>query len=352
MVKLKSRLVVLAYTLDQSDPILSHQIEIIQALKNHFPNITVLAGKVRVHELDPEIQVIDMNLLEGKRIANAAKILVNFLKVYKVQKNNIKVFSHMTDAYAAILGPITKLLRVQHFLWYAHAHKSIYLHFSSFFVSGIISSTKDSCPITRKNVRIIGQGVSELDFFSTPRTTIDKVKFLHVGRLDPAKNIHVIIEELMYQRMTNTDLQLRFIGAPSTKIAQEYFKKILDEYKEEIQKGWLRFDGPKMRTELLQVLQSSDVFIHAFHGSLDKTLVEATMVGLPIVTINESYINEFGSWIEGNEELTLRTELEGFLSATPDKIKRMSENRLLLAKSGHTLDSWSNKIANAFGIEP
>ena len=201
-------------------------------------------------------------------------------------------------------------------------------------------------------MKLIGQGVSELDFFPTSRTFTDKVNFLHVGRLDPAKNIHLIIEELMYQRMTSPDLQLRFIGVPSTQIAQEYFQKILGKYKEEIQKGWLRFEGPKKRTELLEVLQNSDVFIHAFHGSLDKTLVEATMVKLPVVTVNESYIHEFGSWVEGAEEVNLRRELAEFMAATPDKIKRMTENRFSLAKSGHTLVSWSNKIASAFGIEP
>jgi glycosyltransferase involved in cell wall biosynthesis len=352
MMNLKRRLIVLVYTLDESDPILSHQIEIIKALKTHFPNITVLAGKVRAHGLDPEIQIIDMKLEEGRKFANAARLIIHFLKVCQIQRNQIMVFSHMTDAYSAILGPITKFLHMQHFLWYAHAHKSIYLKISSFFTTGIISSTKDSCPIDGSKVRLIGQGVNQFDFYPKSRSYVDKVKFLHVGRLDPAKNIHLIIEELIHRRITNPDLQLRFVGAPSTRIAQDYVKKMMAEYNLEIRQGWLQFDGPKKRSELLAILQDSDVFIHAFPGSLDKSLVEATMVELPVVTINESYIREFGRWAEGDEEPTLHTELEGFLAAKPDKIKKTTENRLDIAKSSHTLGSWSNKIANIFESEP
>ncbi len=43
-------------------------------------------------------------------------------------------------------------------------------------------------------------------------------------------------------------------------------------------------------------LQTYDCFIHSFQGSLDKTIVEATFLGLPVITINNEYRNIFGSW--------------------------------------------------------
>ena len=86
--------------------------------------------------------------------------------------------------------------------------------------------------------------------------------------------------------------------------------------------------------------------MHAYKGSLDKTLIEATLAGLPVVTLNLEYLHIFGSWLPGNiDNVSLDTELN-FLNEM-DVVSRVSEvrRRQAIALSGHTLNSWAKKLS-------
>ena len=100
------------------------------------------------------------------------------------------------------------------------------------------------------------------------------------------------------------------------------------------------------RKDIPRKLSESDVFIHAFQGSLDKTLVEATMTGLPVVTINLEYRKIFGSWTS-DPEASLQQELEGYLSAIEGDYDLKSElhRRYIVALTLHSENHWVSALA-------
>ena len=99
----------------------------------------------------------------------------------------------MTEVQSAVTSPFTKIFGIKHYLWYAHTSKSIYLRFSSLFVDGILTSTYGSCPIQKSNTFVIGQSIKPQQFqFHNHTLQKNKINFIHVGRMDPSKEIEKI----------------------------------------------------------------------------------------------------------------------------------------------------------------
>ena len=224
---------------------------------------------------------------------------------------------------------------MKHFLWYAHKHQSWYLYFSSFFLNGIITSTPGSCPIKGSKVSPIGQGV-DVGFF--PFKTHDlhgDLNCIHVGRFDYSKKIENLID---------TGIEsLTLVGDPSNTEARKYQQSIIDAYQFCQSSGWLHFSPAANRNDLPNLLEKFDVFIHAYMGSLDKTLIEATLSGLPVVTTNPEYLENFGSWI-GSDGSSLKEEFLALLTYTRDELANELKRRRDIAANHHSLENWAKQV--------
>ena len=85
------------------------------------------------------------------------------------------------------------------------------------------------------------------------------------------------------------------------------------------------------------------LFLNLFIGSLDKTLVEATLMGLPVVTWNQEYCREFGTWSKGHASESISfiiDEINALQHISDDEYVREVYRRYELAKQNHSLDSW------------
>ena len=96
------------------------------------------------------------------------------------------------------------------------------------------------------------------------------------------------------------------------------------------------------------MLNGNDVFIHAFQGSLDKTLIEATLAGLPVITINNEYLNEFGTWSQRNTSIDLDNEFSAFMSSPNDQIAKLCKTRQQIAITKHSFDQWQTQLLRIF----
>ena len=70
----------------------------------------------------------------------------------------------MTSIQSTFISPLTRVLRIRHYLWYAHTSNNIYLQISRALTNGIITSTPGSCPIKGRKVYPIGQAVDSKVF--------------------------------------------------------------------------------------------------------------------------------------------------------------------------------------------
>lgn len=340
---LKSGILVINHVMDDSDPYLSHQAEVVRLLAEKFQEITVITGRIGKHSVPPNVRVICSHWVPGHGFQN----LVGYIRVVapKIFSREHKViFSHMADLQAAVIAPFVRLVGKKHFLWYAHSHKSFYLSWASIWINGIISSTQGSCPIHNGKVNLIGQSVSPKMFPARDSTKLNKNLLVHVGRLDRSKNIDLLIQATMAIHTLNSSARLTLIGSSANIESSDYLAELTTNYGLEINAGTVSFIPSIQREKLSAALREFDIFIHAYQGSLDKTLIEATFSFMPVITINPEYINIFGTW-SNVPSPTLYQEYLALDAMSAEEIINQLHRRLNIAFSSHSSDQWIEKLS-------
>jgi len=329
--------------MDLDNQVLSHQVEAVESLSEYFDETYVITGKIGRSRQIPTVKVLSSNWIPGDDFRNSVKFLHQVLKLILRNRSNIVVFSHMAEVQSALIAIPLRLLRVPHFLWYAHAHKSFYLKWVHFWANGIITSTNGSCPIASRKVHVVGQAINLSSFEMTRDQTIPFKSLLHVGRVDPSKDIETIYEVVSRVRKDFPELELSLIGDPSSLEARQQFDLFVGKTLADQNAGWLHLIPAIPREQISTTLGAHDIFVHAFRGSLDKSILEATAVGLPVVTQNYEYLNLFGQWSEdGFLESELRTVLSAPRSTILSEVLRKRE----ILEKNHSLSNWSTKISD------
>ena len=212
------------------------------------------------------------------------------------------------------------------------------LRMVSFASSGVITSTRGSCPIQNKKIFYIGQSIDELRFSREFPIEPPLTKFIHIGRADPSKNLEIIIETIHKLRSNHPEFTLTFIGNPSTHEYSNHYQDLQKKWGSAVAEGWLTFNDAAPRRLIPFILSENHVFIHAYSGSLDKSLIEATMSGVPVVTLNGEYRNDFGSW--ASHSASLSAEILKIITMDSVGLRNEVDRRRTLAIKRHSLGHW------------
>lgn len=327
--------------MDTSDRVFSHQQQIVSELGQLWDEVHVITNRIGGFTPVQNIHVYNSRWVSGHGVRNVFRFLQLFFKISNSHKFSA-IFSHMTEVQSALIAPYCWIKKRKHFLWYAHISKSKWLRFVSIFASGIITSTSGSCPISGRKVFPIGQSINERQFAFNPSSNKKLTNIIHFGRLDKSKGIHEIIETVARLKPSESQLTLTLLGNPSTfenlKWANELKRTFAGE------SSWIRFQPGVDRDQLPRIISSFDVMLHAFQGSLDKSLLEATMVGLPVVTINREYLKEFGIWGRHENPITLEDELRALLNLKSQSLNSILKLRREKAVQNHSIHTWITRL--------
>lgn len=345
----RKTLLVINYAMDSNNGIFSHQIEVVRRLSNSLEKVVVITNSYNINEpLPHNVEVFKVNWVANKNLINVFRYLSALRRAVN-NIDNLIIFSHMTEVQSAVISIWTYIKKIPHYLWYAHASKSLPLRICHVFLDSIITSTPGSCPFSDSKVIAIGQGVDETIFGNRKRNhpvTRDSIKAITIGRLDPSKKLETLISLTCDSDFSKNFSKLTIIGKASLG-NENYEQSLKNAYKSFVNLGKLEFLGSVTRDRLPEYLDSSDLFIHAFEGSLDKTLVEATMCRVPVITCNLEYQREFGSWSSGLQDTqhsSLISELQHYLSLNPINIIDIVEKRGIRAAQSHSLEHWTNSL--------
>jgi glycosyltransferase involved in cell wall biosynthesis len=337
----KRNLLVLNYVMDEAHPALAHQVSVAEGLASVFDSVTVITGNSNYVTSRKNLRVISSEWVPGENVRNIRKFTKVFLhEIFRVRY--VSVFSHMTVIQSCLSGPLLRFLRIKHYLWYAHAQDSIFLRWAHFWATGVVTSTLNSCPVRSNKIYYIGQSIDEKLFTTPTQLRFPSTRLIHVGRLDPSKGIDSIINSVASIRKSNPSITLMFLGSASSPKSEEYLNKIKISWKEQVKEGWLEFHESIPRNNLPDFLKSYDLFVHAFQGSLDKTLVEATFSNLAVATINREYQRDFGVW--SSNPNSLQSEIEALLACPIEEITLEIDHRLEIAYQKHSFSKWIHKL--------
>ena len=330
--------------MNSSSPVFAHQSRLAKKLAKNFDQTFVLTADGEFGQPEPSPRAFRLESLcwkPNQTIKNSIKLCIKTFEIVLKYRPNY-VFYHMTDVQAAIVSPIFHFLGVRQVLWYAHTSNSIWLKIAEKFVDKVVTSTPGSYPHYNDDIECVGQAVDLEQFTFTHRLASNCLKAVHVGRLDKSKNIEELILWAIDAINEKKIVSLTLIGEP-THENLDYWQLLQSRYVDLFRSESIIWLGAIAHNELPKRLQEYSIFVHAYRGSLDKAVLEATSLGLSVLTINTEFISQFGRWGEG--ELNLKNELDGYLKHFDLEIKEVNLNRLKNIQVFHSDHNWSKRIA-------
>lgn len=336
-------LLVVNYAMDPENAHLSHQLEAVQSLAERFSKVIVVTGKTGNFKIPNNVVVYDSNWITGTPFANVIRLMKISLPLIIKGKFD-SAFFHMTDLQCSLLAPLIRMRGKRQLLWYAHTKKSIYLRWASRWVDSVITSTSGSCPLTGKKVVAIGQAIDSEKFKEISISKLDFNRLIHLGRFDQSKNIDLLIDNAELLRKKFSKLTLSIVGSTANYQSKGWAEDLIKSAESKVSDGWLTFSESIPRTLIPSTMEKYGCFFHAYMGSLDKTLIESTMLGVPVVSINPEYISIFGQWSSMNRP-NLWQEYTAFRDLTIEEVTLELKRRRMIAVQNHSLKNWIDKLS-------
>lgn len=343
-------LTLINYSMNAESPVFSHQRDVALALSSHFDYVKVFTTESSADKLPNNMSVTVIPWARNSAIKNAFAIY-KVIVPHLIHNRSSIVFTHMADVHAALISPITHFAKIRHILWYAHASNSLFLKISSFFVSKIVSSTPGSCNLKyfRKKIIFINQGINEkvFTFLSNRRDRLQR--FVYYGRLDQSKNIKLLFGITSMLRESDSNTSLSVYGKSMNKESESYMDQLKEQFYLDFIRGHFSINSVLARDKISQEMKKYGIFINLFSGSLDKTLIEATFMGLPVVTWNREFCNQFGTWsnspVEESKEFILN-EIAIIQNLSNSELTKALHFRLSYALEHHTFEGWLHRLLN------
>lgn len=344
------KLIIINYSMRSDSTVFSHQRDTAIALLSVFTEIDVVTTEVSDDVLPKGLQTHLVVWKPSNRLRNSMALVKKVFPIL-IRDRSAIVFSHMTDVHAALISPITWALRMRHVLWYAHTTTSVFLLWSSFFVSEIATSTKGSCrlPINTRKIRSINQGVHSELFLRENCTSKDFKRFFYYGRLDESKNIHKLVDLGVSLRTSGSLEAFDIYGKALKPESVAYLEKLKSRVSESTLASIISFHGPIERAKIQNIVSNYDVFVNLFSGSLDKTLIEMTMMSIPVVTWNEEYCTQFGTWSGNPVRISLdfiQSEISFLQNSTLTIVQAEIARRLRIAMNQHEFVGWIKRLSS------
>jgi glycosyltransferase involved in cell wall biosynthesis len=185
--------------------------------------------------------------------------------------------------------------------------------------------------------------VDESIFVSNRNRNFKSIRtVIHVGRLDPSKQVAEVVQTFLDVFGYRKDVRLFLIGEP-TPGNENYLEGLKKSFRNEIELGQIVFVGALNKRGVMQEMSNADLLMHAYQGSLDKVLVEAVLMELPIVSSNSEFNAIFGSSSNPLGDSTndsLDSQCKQFIGSSPEDILEIVQKRRALAMAQHSLSSW------------
>lgn len=283
------KLLICTQKMDKNDPILGFFHRWVEEFAKKCEGVIVICLKEGEHELPENVRVLSLGKERG---VSRIKYLFRFYRfLFKERKNYDAVFVHMNTVYVLLGGLLWRLWRKKVGLWYAHGHTGFFLKLSEKITNIIFTSTKKGCRLHSSKVKIVGQGIDTNYFHpEDKREKNEAFTLITVGRISPVKDYETMIEAMGILSQKNINYLLEIIGGAESREEKDYQEKLKDQVKEKNLEKKIIFKGPLSNTDILEDLQSSDVFIStSLTGSMDKAVLEAMATGTPASTCNEAF---------------------------------------------------------------
>lgn len=277
-------LLIITQKVDKNDDVLGFFHRWIIEFSKRVDLLTVICLYEGEYDLPDNVKVLSLGKEVG--VSKFGQLIRFYEYIFNERENYDKVFVHMNQLYVILAGIFWRFMNKKIWLWYAHGKVSNSLRLATFVSNGIFTSTEKGFRIKTKKKNIVGQGI-DTDYYSPSKKAFRPKSILSVGRISKTKNIKSLIG--IAEHMDDNSI-ITIVGGPLTNLDKKYFEDLKGYVESKNLDGKVSFVGSISNSKILDYYQDAEVFVNLSDtGSLDKVVLEAMSVGLPVVTTNEAF---------------------------------------------------------------
>jgi glycosyltransferase involved in cell wall biosynthesis len=297
------KILIVAQKLDMNDDVLGFFHDWVKEFSFNFEKVSVLCLEKGDYDLPENVSVFslgkesDTHLADGSmwKFPRRIKYLFRFFAYISKQKNEYdSVFVHMIPLYAVLGSPVWHLYSKSVSLWYAHGHRPWLLSVAEKMVDFIFSSSSLCCRIKSDKLRIVGHGI-DTEKFRKQEAEKDKKNFniISIGRIAPIKDYETLIKAVdeLRNKYGRKEVRLKIIGKALLDSHENYFRKLQKMVRDLCLEKQVEFTGSVSYTKIIEPLLKADIMASGSKtGSLDKAMLEAMSMELPVLSCNEAML--------------------------------------------------------------
>ena len=340
------KLLIINFVTDMDDPVLGFAVDWISELSEHADRVTVLTGRLGRANLPKNVAVVSTHWKTGQDLRNTFRFYQGLFKVLSSHRPQV-AFTHMAASQGMLAAPLLYASRKRHVLWYTHFKPTRTLKVLLRMVNLVVTADEQTFPIETPKRVAIGHGIKALAQIKN-QTSETELDFVHWGRCDPSKNLDYLAEVIaQLNQDTGCSKTLRILGVPS-KVAERTWEHTLlvDQRRPSPVIHW---EGPVSHNRLSDFLTSNLVFIHASTSGLDKSPLEAVLLGIPVLSENLAVSRALGN---PSPPASLANQIREFLGLSEPERDAFAARQFEIIKANHSLETIGARLVPALFPDP
>jgi len=205
----------------------------------------------------------------------------------------------MNYEYVILGGLLWRISGKKVGLWYAHGHAPFSLRIAEKLSHIIFTSTKSGCRLKSKKIKVVGQGI-DIERFSNVNFQMRSdgiFRIITIGRISPVKDYGTLIRAVEILKSGGVHLEVDIIGGAGLPEQEKYLADLQKTAEDKGLNNIINFAAAVPNKDIAYLLRSADLFVSMSRtGSLDKAILEAMVLGLPVLTCNEALLEVLGDY--------------------------------------------------------
>ncbi len=312
------KLLICTQAVDSTDSNLGFFHRWIEEFARHCEFITVICLREGEHSLPTNVRVLSLGKEKGA--SRVARVLKFYSHIFETRKDYEAIFVHMNAEYVVLGGWLWHKWGKRIGLWYAHRSVTRILHTAMHFVDRVFTSSTEGFRIADERVSVVGQGIDTETFKPAMREASIETRFITTGRIASSKHLIEMLEVLDILHERGELFTFTVVGEAGTPDEKEYAARVKQEIAKRPYHAKVYMRGGLLHNNLPQVLNLQDIFFNfSSTGSMDKAVLEALAVGLPVITVNEAFkslLLPFDLFVPSKHPVIIADAIQKFMSRT------------------------------------
>jgi O-antigen/teichoic acid export membrane protein/glycosyltransferase involved in cell wall biosynthesis len=295
------RLLVMNATMDADHPILGFTTRWVAALAARVESVDVITLTVGRLELPDNVRVFSLGKERGYGHPRMALEFYRLLLRLTAGGRIGGCFSHMTQRFSAMAGPVLRMRGIPLVTWYAHPSLTLSLRVAHLMSNRMVTSLPSTYPFRRGKLRVIGQGINVELFTPAPdgARPPEAPVLLCAGRLSPVKDHPTLIRAVALAR-ARLPAGFRLVIVGDQAGADEDYPGRLRRLAAELGvDDCVEFRPGVPMHALVEAYRGAAAYVNLTTvGSGDKVAWEAMSCGVPTLLANPDFAETLGTCAE------------------------------------------------------